>query len=64
MHGVGAALYPLWEFTVLETTNERTVAIWTIIYVKKVVVWLNVETRGKQKERKRDKINLKETKLK
>lgn len=50
MHGVRAALYPLWEFAVLEAPNERTVAIWTIVDVEKVIVWLNVETRDKQKK--------------
>lgn len=51
MHGVGAALYPLWEFAVLETPDERTVAIWTIVDVKEVVVWLNVETRDKKRKK-------------
>lgn len=45
MHGVRTALYPLWEFAVLEATNQRTVAIRTIVDIQEVVVWLNVETR-------------------
>lgn len=48
MHGVGAALYPLGEFAVLEAANQRTVAVGTIVDVQKIVVWLNVETRGKK----------------
>ena len=45
MHGVRTALYPLGEFTVLEATNQGTVAIRTIVDIQKVVVWLNIEAR-------------------
>lgn len=48
MHRIRAALYPLWEFAVLETTNERTVAVWTIVDVQEVIVWLNVEARDRR----------------
>lgn len=47
MHGVRAALYPLWEFAVLEATNQRAVTIRAIVDIQEVIVWFNVETRDK-----------------
>ena len=57
MHRIRTALYPLWEFAVLEATYQRTVAIRTIIDVQEVIVWLNVETRDRlgKKDTDRDK---------
>lgn len=47
MHGVRTALDPLWEFAILETTNQRTVAIRTIVDIQEVIVWLDVETKDR-----------------
>lgn len=43
MHRIRTALYSLWKFAVLEATNQRTVAIRTIVDVQEVIVWFNVE---------------------
>lgn len=59
-HCIWTALYPLWEFAVLEATNERTVAIRTVVDVQEIIVWLNVETKGRGRQRqtrKRKKVN-------
>lgn len=45
MHGIRTALYSLREFAVLEATNQRTVAIRTVIDIQEVIVWLNVEAK-------------------
>lgn len=47
MHGIRTALYPLWEFAVLKATNQRTVAIRTIVDIQEVIVGFNVETRDR-----------------
>lgn len=44
MHGIRTALYPLWEFAVLEAANQRAVAIRAVVDVQEVVVWLDIET--------------------
>ena len=51
MHGIRTALYPLWELAVLKATNQRTVAIRTIVDIQEVIVWFDVETRDGLKKK-------------
>ena len=44
MHKVRDALYLLWELAVLETTNQVTVAVWSVVDIQEVVVGLDTET--------------------
>lgn len=50
MHGIRTALYSLREFAVLEATNQRTVAIRTVIDIQEVIVWLNVEAKERYRK--------------
>lgn len=51
MHGVRTTLYSLREFAVLEASNQRAVAIWAVVDVQEVVVWLDVEAEGMEGKR-------------
>ena len=49
VHAVGAALDSLRQLAVLETTNQRAVAVRTVVDVQEVIVWLNDETRERER---------------
>lgn len=51
VHGVGAALDPLRKLAVLKATNQRAVAVWAVVDIQEVIVGLNAETRGRDRER-------------
>lgn len=51
MHGVRTALYSLWEFAVLEASNQGAVAIRAVVDVQEVIVWLDVEAEGMEGKR-------------
>lgn len=44
MHKVRDALYLLWKLAILETTNQVTVAVWSVVDIQEVVVGLDAET--------------------
>lgn len=43
VHEVGSALNLLRKFTVLETANKMSAAVWPIVDIQKIIVGLNTE---------------------
>jgi len=48
VHEIGSALNLLWKFTVLETANKMSTAVWPIIDVQEIIVGLNAEAEVKE----------------
>lgn len=56
VHEVGSALNLLRKFTVLETANQMGTAVWPIIDIQEIIVWLNAEAvTSKRNRQMRDK---------
>lgn len=45
VHGVGAALYSFWKLAVLKASDQRAVAVRSIVDIQEVVVGLYAEAR-------------------
>ena len=55
VHEVGGALNLLRKFTVLETANQMSAAVWTVIDIQEVIVGLNAEAVKSKRKKKKDK---------
>lgn len=56
VHEVGSALNLLRKFTVLEAANQMGAAVWPIVDVQEIIVWLNTEAvTSKRKKQIKDK---------
>lgn len=56
VHEVGSALNLLRKFTVLEAANQMGAAVWPIVDVQEIIVWLNTEAvTSKRKKQMKDK---------
>lgn len=56
VHEVGSALDLLRKFTVLETANQMSAAVWSIVDIQEIIVGLNAEAVTSERNRQmRDK---------
>lgn len=56
VHEVGSALYLLRKFTVLETANQMSAAVWPIVDIQEIIVGLNTKAVTSERNRQtRDK---------
>lgn len=56
VHEVGSTLNLLRKFTVLETANQMSAAVWPIVDIQEIIVGLNTETVTSERNRQmRDK---------
>lgn len=56
VHEVGSALNLLRKFTVLETANQMSTAVWPIVDIQEIIVGLNTEAVTSERNRQmRDK---------
>lgn len=56
VHEVGSALYLLRKFTILETANQMSAAVWPIVDIQEIIVGLNTEAVTSERNRQtRDK---------
>lgn len=51
VHEVGSALNLLRKFTVLETANQMSAAVWPIVDIQEIIVGLNTEAVTSKRNR-------------
>lgn len=51
VHEVGSALNLLRKFTVLETANQMSAAVWPIVDIQEIIVGLNAEAVTSERNR-------------
>lgn len=51
MHVVWTAFYPLWKLAILKAPNQWTITVWSIINIKKIIIWFYTETVGRKKKK-------------
>lgn len=51
VHEVGGALNLLRKFTVLETANQMSTAVWPVVDIQEVIVGLNAEAVTSERNR-------------